>query len=357
MKKFIALLIIFVLVIAFSGCNTEDNPKENIGELEEISNSVSEEQEESEIRETDDGVLDEAELYIIRTGEYITVKKGDIVGDWTVSEVWAKPAEAPGSRYKKDVGVTLTGEDVFEGYIVKNEAYEGAYDFILNEDGSNGSYKLPCLVMEGDILSKNLLRAMFAEDLSNKPTFDKDEILYCRVTVNAVDIGWSSLGAADVMHITKIDPLPTPTANFTFNPNGGEIRKLMLGDVMGEWTLTRLETEYLNETDEEVWEASGTFTGDVVLEGKIVCNPMAKEGYDLVISDKEEERIPQLITTEGTKDGTRFFLIIPEGLENYPDLDFDEEMKCRVTVSEYRFVHRHMSAMDRMVVTKIEVIE
>ncbi len=362
MKKYILLFIILVLAIMFSGCNSEPAPEiEDPEPAPEISEPViPQKTEEPEIYEYD-GVPDEATVYIYGKNRYITVKAGyEFKGwgdnSWKVTEVHAQHPEAPGpNRYSKDVGVFLSGEQSFEGYLKRNDAYDDAYDFIA-KDGE--TYYMPCLVMDGEIVRKDIFRAIFDENLENKPNFDTDEILYCKITVNAMDICCSSLGFCDSMNITKIEPLPTPAAKFAFSENG-ETKSIAINEKIGDWTLYKLDIR-LDENSGELERAEGTFVGNIVLEGKIQRNIMAEEDddiYDLVITDEESTKIPHYIFPSGIKISKRFTLSTPYGLENIPDIDYGEELKVRVTVSDYSFFFTAGSAMPNMTVTKIEILE
>ncbi len=149
----------------------------------------------------------------------------------------------------------------------------------------------------------------------------------------------------------EADGVDGVNAEFTLGPDGSAVT-LAVGGQMGEWTLSELEIDAYD--DGEIRTTEGVFTGTVILEGKIVWNPMIEGVYDLVINDCETDKIPHYVSPDGIRTRKRFKLTIPEGLANSPNLKADEEMYCRVTVSDYSFIFARTEGMEGMTVTQIE---
>ncbi|MBQ7875067.1 MAG: hypothetical protein IJ306_07935 [Oscillospiraceae bacterium] len=135
---------------------------------------------------------------------------------------------------------------------------------------------------------------------------------------------------------------------------GGETAELSAGDTLGEWVLESLEVD----TDESTEPASvdyihADFSGTVTLEGYIERNQMLEHGYDFTVSEADRAKLPYIVL-EDSPERYWFLLDIPEDLENYPDLDFNESLYCKITVSGCSRGFSYTEGMDGLDVVKIE---
>ena len=133
----------------------------------------------------------------------------------------------------------------------------------------------------------------------------------------------------------------------------GETIELSPNDSIGEWVLTKLDVDYNPETD---WTDSieAEFSGTVELKGHIERNVMAELAYDFVVDRSEFDRMPWLVHKDFKEFRGWFMLNIPEGLENSPELDFDETLPCKITIENYRISCAYTETADGADVIKIE---
>ncbi len=362
MKKFAILFIIFILTMVFVGCSSEPVPEiENPEPAPEISEHAEEITDIYTYLKSKTG----SELYIefIESGHL----SGFLRSTWDdprifspdcftfyyelteISRIAAEDTEAG-----KDVPEIMEiSEEQVESYVMKYfdvtaEYIRGAQNYdpekkiysfsTLGGFGGGPGYN----VSEVEALGGDLY--VFRCDCGEESPEKADITLEIK-----------ELGSYRYVSCLYDDGTEKPTsAEFAFDTEG-EVKTLSNGDEIGEWTLGGLGIN-LDHVSGEVYRADGVFSGSVVLEGKIIRDPMLEMGYDLVVNDEDKAKIPHYVSPDGICDGNTFRLEIPKDIENYPSLDFGEELKVRVTVSEYRFVFAYMGVGDRMFITKIELI-
>lgn len=143
--------------------------------------------------------------------------------------------------------------------------------------------------------------------------------------------------------------------------NDEAIRKaIKVGDKLGEWTLSELIIDY--DKAQKIHMLEANFSGEVALKGKITRNALVEVGYDFTVSDEDIAKMVQYVPPEAVNDNSSelqanmmFMLNIPEGLEDSPKLEFDEELPCTITISEYRYIFAYMMAPSSATVTKIDI--
>ncbi len=303
MKNFIVVFIILVLVMALAGCSKETVLKETPSDVEpEISESA-------DVEPVVEGnFYDEYGFTVTRNGETVRYYP-------TFMQNYSEVVYDENCNPTVIAGGALTAEEV--------ESREDVFfDIPTEEDWA--------LIMQPN----------------TKATYDLHgfiQNIYYEVPVGSGNYQLSP---------PEFDGVDDVMAQFAYGSEGSPVT-LAVGGKMGDWTLSELEINYRDGTD-EINRTEGTFTGSVVLDGKIVRNEMLELGYDFIVNEDEASKIPHYVSPEGIRERRRFLLTIPEGLVNSPNLDFGEEMYCRIYVSEYRFDFAYTECMDGMTVTQIE---
>ncbi len=306
MKNFIILLIVFVLVMALAGCDTEKTPEDEPNIEPEISEPVVDEN----APLVEGNFYDEFGYTVTLNGETVRYyptfmqNNSEVVYDENCNPT----VIAGGALTEEEVN---SREDIF-------------FDIPTEVD--------PAMIMQPNTKAVYDLHGFI------------QNIYY------EVPVGSGNYQLAP----PEFDGVDDVLAEFTFGNEGSPVT-LAVGGQMGDWTLSELEINADDGTG-EVNSAFGTFTGSVVLDGKIVWNRMVEGAYDLIINDDEISRIPNYVAPESGKAKTRFMLNIPEDIAKNIKLDADEEMYCRVYVSEYYFVFARTEGMEKMTVTQIDVM-
>lgn len=140
---------------------------------------------------------------------------------------------------------------------------------------------------------------------------------------------------------------------------GGEATELSAGDAVGEWVLESLEVDMYESTESaSIDYIHAEFSGTVTLEGYIERNQMLEHGYDFTVSEADRSKLPYIVLEDfGNSERYWFLLDIPEGLENAPDLDFNEALHCKITVSGCSRGFSFTEGMDGLDVVKIELAD
>jgi hypothetical protein len=100
-----------------------------------------------------------------------------------------------------------------------------------------------------------------------------------------------------------------------------------------------------------------TFEGEVTLNGTISRNSMAEYAYDFVVSEEDRAKMPHYIAPEMTqKDRFMFMLDFTDDTGEAVHLEHGEEMSCKITISEYRFIFAYMTAPASATVVDIEIL-
>jgi len=143
------------------------------------------------------------------------------------------------------------------------------------------------------------------------------------------------------------------TAVFALGADGQDEQTMGIGDRIGEWTLTDLQIQYDGDT---VSRLDALFGGTVTLEGVISRSPFGDASYQFVVAEKDESKMPCYISPDmDPKDSFVFMLDIPEDMLQTLELDQENEIACRITIGDYRFVYAEMMAPSTATVVDIEV--
>ncbi len=346
MKKFFILFIIFVLAIAFSGCNAEDAPKENISELEwdiltpeGIKPQPSDEPKEES---------DPAAAFILGSGGSEKIlKKGESLGDWVLEELAVQYFE---NGKVSDITGKFSGEATVDGFIKKNELLENAYTFSADIYERE---KLPYLVSPEGICDGSEFIIDIPETAADFPELRYGEELYCRVTVKGFSFDFGYRTSADGLDVTDIELLSEIEADFTLGTKG-EAKTLRLGDTIGDWKVEKILIYTYGETNSEYHNKNADFSGSVTLEGYAEHNSLGI--YMFYVNEDEWNKMPFYTSKDFTQDYCEFRMVFPEG-ENPINLDYDEKVKCKVTISSYSFNRAPMMAMPSAVIEEISIIE
>lgn len=209
MKKFILYFIILVLAIAFSGCDTENIPEENIGELvpaieeNEPEQSMTEEEKEEVPEEESETIT----FKLGAKGEEKEISVGDKIGEWKIAELFIE-REDNGDYFA--ISVLFEGTVTLEGSIERNVILEEGYDIVLDESSLE---KMPYLITSyySEIRPSFLLD--FSEEIENKPHLDWEETAKVRITVSNFSFDRAprmSMDGFDVISIEYLDEEKTP---------------------------------------------------------------------------------------------------------------------------------------------------
>ena len=150
------------------------------------------------------------------------------------------------------------------------------------------------------------------------------------------------------------EPEQEKTNSMTFKlGSDGETVELSPNDSLGEWVLIKLDVDYYSEAN-MTDSLDAEFSGNVELKGHIERNVMSEYAYDFVIDKSEYDRMPWLVSDEFKAFRGRFIMDIPEGLENAPNLTWDEVLPCKITIVNYRISCAYTETADTADVIKIE---
>ena len=210
MKKFILYFIILVLAIAFSGCDAENIPEENIGELvpaieeNEPEQSMTEEEKEEVPEEESETIT----FKLGAKGEEKEISVGDKIGEWKIAELFIE-REDNGDYFA--ISVLFEGTVTLEGSIERNVILEEGYDIVLDESSLE---KMPYLITSyySEIRPNFLLD--FSEEIENKPHLDWEETAKVRITVSNFSFDRAprmSMDGFDVISIEYLDEEKEPS--------------------------------------------------------------------------------------------------------------------------------------------------
>ena len=204
MKKFILYFIIFILAMAFSGCDTNEIPEENIRELEPVISEAEDVPEEKE-PEKEEALEEEKEKITLKlgpNGEEKECSVGDKIGEWKIAELFIE-REDNGDYFA--ISMLFEGTVTLEGSIERNVIIEEGYDIVLDESSLE---KMPYII-EGyfsEIRPRFLLD--FSEEIENKPHLDWEETAKVRITVSNFSFDRAprmSMDGFDVISIEYLD--------------------------------------------------------------------------------------------------------------------------------------------------------
>jgi hypothetical protein len=177
------------------------------------------------------------------------------------------------------------------------------------------------------------------------------------LTLKKTDDGfmyWSVEVTDDVTPNRKRDvALRTETAIFALGTDRQHESVMEVGDHIGDWTLSELRIQY---HDEMINMLEAVFVGEIVLNGKASRNPFLEYGYVFEVGEEDEYKMPYYVSPEApTPDRFTFMLDIPDSLADIIKVEFEEELECRITISEYRYVFAYMMAPPGATVVNIEI--
>ncbi|MEG2687031.1 MAG: hypothetical protein RR954_07935 [Christensenellaceae bacterium] len=130
---------------------------------------------------------------------------------------------------------------------------------------------------------------------------------------------------------------------FTLGNNVDTKAILKKGDTFGEWKVSNIECEY--DENGKLKMLTAKFIGDVILTGTVKRNGMLDNAYDFIVSDTDFKKMPHFNHSDcNTKNGSMFIMNFSDEIENALNMDFDEEVKCTITVSDYHFIFAYMTA-------------
>ena len=372
MKKLFALVLIFALLL--SGCGRTEEPVvvEPNEEPSEIENSETEEISEEFVEEIilnfgaeklENGTycVTEPFSFYRGTGKYEDFK----IIDTSANSLYGMGAMLE-KEYIEEIYVSNLRYKVYNAENFENMVYKyfGISAEVLkntihyNEfeelDGA-GYYWLdgPYYIDENpSVTLENFEKNTDSLIVNLKVDYEKEADVSGVLTVKLLPEG----GYNYISYVTeKIEGTePEEIVSMTFKLGSkGETVELFPGDSIGEWVLTKLDVDYNPETD---WTDSieAEFSGNVELKGHIERNVMAELAYDFVVDRSEFDRMPFLVSKDFKEFRGNFVMNIPEGLENSPNLDWNESLPCKITISGFSISCAYTETFDRMDVLKIE---
>ena len=371
MKKLFALVLVFALLLSACG-KTEEPVVEPNEEPSEIENSETEEISEEFVEEIilnfgaeklGDGTyyVTEPFSFYRGTGKYEDFK----IIDTSANSLYGMGAML-GKEYIEEIYISDLRYEVYNAETFENMVYKyfGISAEVLkntihyNEfeelDGA-GYYWLdgPYYIDENpSVTLENFEKNTDSLIVHLKVDYEKEADVSGVLTVKLLPEG----GYNYISYVTeKIEGTePEEIVSMTFKLGSkGETVELFPGDSIGEWVLTKLDVDYNPETD---WTDSieAEFSGNVELKGHIERNVMAELAYDFVVDRSEYDRMPFLVSKDFKEFRGNFVMNIPEGLENSPNLDWNESLPCKITISGFSISCAYTETFDRMDVLKIE---
>ena len=372
MKKLFALVLIFVLLL--SGCgrteepvvvepNEEPSEIEN-GETEEISEEFVEEiilNFGAEKLENGTYCVTEPFSFYRGTGKYEDFK----IIDTSANSLYGMGAML-GKEYIEEIYVSDLRYKVYNAENFENMVYKyfGISAEVLkntihyNEfeelDGA-GYYWLdgPYYIDENpSVTLENFEKNTDSLIVHLKVDYEKEADVSGVLTVKLLPEGGYNYISYVTEKIVGTEPEEIVSMTFKLGSNG-ETVELFPGDSIGEWVLTKLDVDYNPETD---WTDSieAEFSGNVELKGHIERNVMAELAYDFVVDRSEFDRMPFLVSKDFKEFRGNFVMNIPEGLENSPNLDWNESLPCKITISGFSISCAYTETFDSIDIVKIE---
>lgn len=376
MKKFILWLLIAVLAFALCSCEKEppeiEKPLEELPKNEEpieeksreelyeeiILNFGARKQEDGSIRinktvslyNITDGFEDGTKLnehsyfgwamfYLGKEYDYETQKKlftgaGENMG-------WAYPSECYEPAVYEFFGVPAETLRAGELYNAEKDYY--------HLGGGGGVGDIPLVVISGIDENGDLVTFHITLDSEIEEFPDYDMALTVKLLP---DGGYNYVSY--LPEKAESEPEEKVSAFFAIGENGEPI-ELSVGDTIGEWVLAELSVN--RDSNGGMNKVRAHFEGKAAFEGYIERNVLLEEAYDFVISEKEMERIPYLVSKE-FKVGTRgrYLLNIPEELETKPSLDWNMISNAKVEISGFTLNYAFTMTADGFDVTDIKMV-
>ncbi|MBQ5897431.1 MAG: hypothetical protein IIW81_03075, partial [Oscillospiraceae bacterium] len=372
MKNLFALVLVFALLLSGCGKNEEPVVVEPNEEPSEIENSETEEISEEFVEEIilnfgaeklENGTycVTEPFSFYRGTGKYEDFK----IIDTSANSLYGMGAML-GKEYIEEIYVSDLRYKVYNAENFENMVYKyfGISAEVLkntihyNEfeelDGA-GYYWLdgPYYIDENpSVTLENFEKNTDSLIVNLKVDYEKEADVSGVLTVKLLPEG----GYNYISYVTeKIEGTePEEIVSMTFKLGSkGETVELFPGDSIGEWVLTKLDVDYNPETD-RTDSIEAEFSGNVELKGHIERNVMAELAYDFVVDRSEFDRMPFLVSKDFKEFRGNFVMNIPEGLENSPNLDWNESLPCKITISGFSISCAYTETFDRMDVLKIE---
>ena len=372
MKNLFALVLVFALLLSGCGKNEEPVVVEPNEEPSEIENSETEEISEEFVEEIilnfgaeklENGTycVTEPFSFYRGTGKYEDFK----IIDTSANSLYGMGAML-GKEYIEEIYVSDLRYKVYNAENFENMVYKyfGISAEVLkntihyNEfeelDGA-GYYWLdgPYYIDENpSVTLENFEKNTDSLIVHLKVDYEKEADVSGVLTVKLLPEG----GYNYISYVTeKIEGTePEEIVSMTFKLGSkGETVELFPGDSIGEWVLTKLDVDYNPETD---WTDSieAEFSGNVELKGHIERNVMAELAYDFVVDRSEFDRMPFLVSKDFKEFRGNFVMNIPEGLENSPNLDWNESLPCKITISGFSISCAYTETFDSIDIVKIE---
>ena len=119
---------------------------------------------------------------------------------------------------------------------------------------------------------------------------------------------------------------------------GGDPKEMKIGDSYANWTFENSEVLY--DPDGSVRYLTAEFSADfdMVLVGYIERNPLfdlSENVFDFTPWAGDESKIPGIYNTPFTEKSGHFMLEPVDKTNDFPPLDYNERLPCKVTVSSY----------------------
>lgn len=145
----------------------------------------------------------------------------------------------------------------------------------------------------------------------------------------------------------------TSTASFALGANRQDEKTMGIGDQIGDWKLVDLQIQY---HDESINMLEAIFEGNVTLNGTISRNGLVDYGFDFEVSKEDEVKMPYYIAPEMTrKDRFMFMLNFADDINGTVKLEHGEQINCKITINDYRFIFAYMTAPASATVVDIEI--
>ena len=371
MKKLFTFVLIFALLLSACGKNETpetSKPEEQISQLENTNDEVTDEFIEeiilnfgAEKLENGTYCVTEPFSFYRGTGKYEDFK----IIDTSANSLYGMGAML-GKEYIEEIYVSDLRYKVYNAENFENMVYKyfGISAEVLkntihyNEfeelDGA-GYYWLdgPYYIDENpSVTLENFEKNTDSLIVNLKVDYEKEADVSGVLTVKLLPEGGYNYISYVTEKIEGTEPEEIVSMTFKLGSNG-ETVELFPGDSIGEWVLTKLDVDYNPETD-RTDSIEAEFSGNVELKGHIERNVMAELAYDFVVDRSEFDRMPFLVSKDFKEFRGNFVMNIPEGLENSPNLDWNESLPCKITISGFSISCAYTETFDRMDVLKIE---
>lgn len=227
----------------------------------------------------------------------------------------------PAKEFEEIIGIYfgatpehLRSENIF--YCKEHSAYcspGGGAGF-----GDQSDFKIESYTKSGDLLLIKIDIADFKKTLS------------VRLSENG---GYRFLSC--LSENADVTPEKVESLCFSF---GGDPKEMKIGDSYANWTFENSEVLY--DPDGSVRYLTAEFSADfdMVLVGYIERNPLfdlSENVFDFTPWAGDESKIPGIYNTPFTEKSGHFMLEPVDKTNDFPPLDYNERLPCKVTVSSY----------------------